>query len=362
MALQKSSHDHRFSQRWIFTMRAIGFRQHLPIDHPDSLIDVIVDKPKPSARDLLVQVHAISVNPVDAKIRRGNGPGQPSGDLKILGWDAAGIVMEVGSAVTLFKSGDHVYYAGSVDHPGSYAEFQTVDERIVGKKPASLDFPEAAALPLTTITAWEMLFDRLSLRRDPASDQGSLLIVGAAGGVGSIAVQLARTLTGLTIIASASRPETTDWCRVMGAHHVVDHHQSLATQVRKIVPGGVRYVLALTKTEDHFDDIIEAMAPEGEMVLIENMPQPVDINKLKPKSLSLHWEFMFGRPRFQLANMAEQGKLLNEVADLIDAGLLRSTACVNLGLIDAAAMKRAHGLVESGRTIGKVVLSGFLPT
>jgi NADPH:quinone reductase len=340
-------------------MRAISFRQHLPIEHPESLIDVSVDKPKPGARDLLVQVHAISVNPVDTKIRRGSGPGQPSGDLKILGWDAAGIVVEVGAGVTLFKNGDRVYYAGSLDRPGSYAELQAVDERIVGKMPASIDFSEAAALPLTTITAWEMLFDRLSLRRVRPPDQGSILIVGGAGGVGSIAVQLARKLTSLTIIASASRPETVEWCKGMGAHHVVDHRQPLSIQVRKIVPDGVRYVLALTKTEDHLDQIIEAMAPEGEMVLIENMPRPVDINKLKPKSLSLHWEFMFGRPRFQLANMIEQGNLLNEVAGLIDAGLLRSTASTNLGLIDAANMKRAHGLVESGKTIGKVVLSWF---
>lgn len=340
-------------------MKAISFRQHLPIEHPESLIDVIVDKPKPGPRDLLVQMQAISVNPVDTKIRKGSGPAQPSGDLKILGWDAAGVVVEVGSDVTLFAPGDEVYYAGSVDRPGSYAEFQVVDERIVGKKPASLDFANAAALPLTTITAWEMLFDRLPLRKDKSSTQGSLLIIGGAGGVGSIATQLAQRLTGLTIIASASRPETIDWCREMGAHHVIDHRQPLAAQVKKIVPDGVKYVLALTKTEDHFDEIIEAMAPEGAMVLIENLARPVDINKLKPKSLSLHWEFMFGRPRFQTENMKEQGCLLNEVARLIDAGLIRSTARTNLGSINAVNLKQAHALVESGKAIGKVVLAGF---
>jgi len=340
-------------------MKAISFHQHLPIEHPESLIDVIVDKPKPGPRDLLVQIHAVSVNPVDTKIRKGSGPGQPSGDLKILGWDAAGVVAEVGPDVTLFAPGDVVYYAGSVDRPGSYAEFQAVDERIVGKKPASIDFANAAALPLTTITAWEMLFDRLSLRKDKVSDQGSILIIGGAGGVGSIAIQLAKRLTGVTIIASASRPETVDWCREMGAHHVIDHRQPLAAQVKKIVPDAVNYVLALTRTEDHFDEIIEAMAPEAAMVLIENLARPVDINKLKPKSLSLHWEFMFGRPRFQTANMKEQGRLLTEVATLIDAGLLRSTARTNLGLINAANMKQAHTLVESGKTIGKVVLFGF---
>jgi NADPH2:quinone reductase len=340
-------------------MKAISFHQHLPIDHPESLIDVIVDQPKPGPRDLLVQIHAVSVNPVDTKIRKGSGPGQPSGDLKILGWDAAGVVAEVGPDVTLFAPGDVVYYAGSVDRPGSYAEFQAVDERIVGKKPASIDFANAAALPLTTITAWEMLFHRLALRKDRVSHQGSILIIGGAGGVGSISIQLAKRLTDVTIIASASRPETVDWCREMGAHHVIDHRQSLATQVKKIVPDGVNYVLALTRTEDHFDETIEAMAPEAAMVLIENLARPVDINKLKPKSLSLHWEFMFGRPRFQTANMKEQGRLLTEVAKLIDAGLLRSTARTNLGLINAANMKQAHTLVESGKTIGKVVLFGF---
>jgi zinc-binding alcohol dehydrogenase family protein len=340
-------------------MKAISFRQQLPAEHPESLIDVIVDNPKLEPRDLLVKIRAISVNPVDTKIRKGSGPGQPSGELKILGWDAAGVVVEVGSDVTLFAPGDEVYYAGSLDRPGSYAEFQAVDERIVGKKPASIDFANAAALPLTTITAWEMLFDRLSLRRNGTSDQGSILIVGGAGGVGSIATQLAKKLTGLTIVASASRPETVEWCREMGAHHVVDHRQPLAAQIKKIVPNGVNYVLALTKTEDHFDEIIEAMAPESAMVLIENLPQPVDINKLKPKSLSLHWEFMFGRPRFRLANMKEQGRLLTEVAGLVDAGLIRSTARTDVGVINAANLRRAHALVESGKTIGKVVLAGF---
>jgi NADPH:quinone reductase len=215
------------------TMKAISFRQQLPAEHPESLIDVIVDNPKLETRDLLVQIQAISVNPVDTKVRKGSGPGQPSAELKILGWDAAGVVVEVGSDVTLFAPGDEVYYAGSLDRPGSYAEFQAVDERIVGKKPASIDFANAAALPLTTITAWEMLFDRLSLPRNGTSDKGSILIVGGAGGVGSIATQLAKKLTGLTIIASASRPETVEWCQEMGAHHVVDHRQPLAAQSKR---------------------------------------------------------------------------------------------------------------------------------
>jgi NADPH:quinone reductase len=339
-------------------MKAVSFRQQLPIENPESLIDVVVDKPKPGPRDLLVAIHAISVNPVDTKIRKGSGPGQPSGELKILGWDAAGIVEEVGSEVTLFKPGDQIYYAGSVDRPGSYAEFQAVDERIVGKKPASLDFADAAALPLTTITAWELLFDRMSVSTS-SSTRGTLLIIGGAGGVGSIAIQLTKQLTGLKVIATASRPETVEWCREMGADHVIDHRKPLAAQVKKIVPEGANHVLALTKIEDHFDEIIEAMAPEGSIGLIENLARPIDINKLKPKSLSFCWEFMFGRARPQSAKMGEQGRLLNQVAALVDAGKIRSTAVTHLGVINAENLRQAHALVESGKAIGKVVLSGF---
>jgi len=339
-------------------MKAVSFRQQLPIENPESLIDVVIDKPKPGPHDLLVQVRAISVNPVDTKIRKGSGPGQPSGELKILGWDAAGVIEEVGSDVTLFKPGDEVYYAGSVDRPGSYAEFQAVDERIVGKKPTTIDFADTAALPLTTITAWELLFDRMAVSTS-ASTHGTLLIIGGAGGVGSIAIQLAKQLTGLKVIASASRPETIEWCQIMGADHVIDHRQPMAAQVKKIVPEGANYVLALTKTEDHFDEIIEAMAPEGAIGLIENLARPIDINKLKHKSLSFHWEFMFGRSRPQSPKMSEQGRLLNKVAELVDTGKIRSTAVAHLGPITATNLKQAHALVESGKAIGKVVLSGF---
>jgi len=337
-------------------MKAVSFYQSLPITDPQSLVDVSVDAPKPRPRDLLVEVRAISVNPVDTKIRAGGGPGKPSGQLQILGWDAAGIVKEIGEAVTLFRPGDEVYYAGSVDRAGSYAELNCVDERIVGRKPRTLGFAEAAALPLTTITAWEMLFDRLRLN---AFSEGSLLIVGGAGGVGSIATQLARQLTRLKIIATASRPETVEWCRRMGAHNVVDHRLPLAEQVHAISPGGVNCVLALTKTEDHFDQLIEAMAPQSAMVLIENPARPLDVVKLKPKSISLHWEFMFTRSRYETGDMGAQGSLLNEVAALVDAGRIVSTMQTNVGTINAANMKKAHALVESGRTIGKVVLAGF---
>jgi zinc-binding alcohol dehydrogenase family protein len=341
-------------------MKIVSFHNPLPISDPDSLVDLTCDDPpSPGPRDLLVEVRAISVNPVDAKIRGGGGPGKPDGQLQILGWDAAGVVKEVGEDVTLFKRGDEVYYAGALDRPGSYAELQLVDERIVGRKPKTLGFAEAAALPLTTITAWELMFDRLRMRRSDPPQQGSLLIIGGAGGVGSIATQLARNLTDLMVIATASRSETREWCRAMGAHHVFDHRQPLARQVKAVAPDGVNFVLALTKTEDHFDEIIEGMAPQSALGLIENVAQPIDVNKLKPKCISLHWEFMFARARFQTDDMAEQGKLLNEVAALVDAGRVGSTLRENLGPINATNLKRAHAIVESGRAIGKIALEGF---
>jgi zinc-binding alcohol dehydrogenase family protein len=337
-------------------MKVISFRQSLPISDPESFLDLNKDRPGPRVRDLLVEIRAIGINPVDAKIRAGGGPGSPGGDRTILGWDAAGIVRAIGPAVMLFAPGDEVFYAGSIDRPGCYAEYQCVDERIVGRKPRSVGFAESAAMPLTTITAWEMLFHRLKVDR---AQEGSLLIVGGAGGVGSISTQLARELTSLNVIATASRPDTRDWCLKMGAHYVVDHRQSLSDQVKSIAPGGVNYVLALTKVEDHFDEIIESMAPQSAMALIENPAQPLEITKLKPKSISLHWEFMFTRSRFQTADMGEQGRLLTEVGALMDASRIRTTLRTNLGQITAENMKRAHALVESGRTIGKIVLEGF---
>jgi NADPH:quinone reductase len=291
-----------------------------------------------------------------ASIRGCGGPGSPTGDLKILGWDAAGVVRAIGADVTLFVQGDEVFYAGSVDRPGSYAEFQCVDERIVGRKPKKLGFAESAAMPLTTITAWEMLFDRLKIDR---TKEGSLLILGGAGGVGSIATQLARELTRLRVVATASRPDTRDWCLKMGAHDVIDHRQPLSGQVKGIAAGGVDYVLALTKVEDHFEEIIESMAPQSAMALIENPVRPLDITKLKPKSIGLHWEFMFTRARFQTADMGEQGRLLTEVGELMDAGRIRTTLQADFGQITAENMRRAHAAVESGRTIGKIVLAGF---
>jgi NADPH:quinone reductase len=337
-------------------MKIVSFYKSLPISDPNSFIDLAAEEPHPGARDLLVEVQAISVNPVDTKIRSGGGPGRPDGQLQILGWDAAGVVKERGSEVTLFDVGEEVYYAGSVDRAGSYGQFQCVDERIVGRKPKTIGFAEAAALPLTTITAWEVLFDRLGITKD---SKGSLLILGAAGGVGSIAIQLVSQLTNLTTIATASRPASEAWCYRMGATHVVDHGKQLSSQVRAIVPGGGNYVLALTRTEDHFDELIEAMAPQSAIGLIENPARPLEITKLKPKSISFHWEFMFTRSRYQTPDMGEQGRLLSEVGALVDAGRIQSTMQANLGAINAANLKKAHALLESGKTIGKIVLAGY---
>lgn len=340
-------------------MKAITFFKSSPISEPDSLVDVAIELPSPGLRDLLVEVRAISVNPLDAKIRGGGGPRGQTDPKQLLGWDAAGIVREVGSEVSLFAPGDEVYYAGSIERNGSYAEFQLVDERIVGRKPATIGFAQAAALPLTTITAWELMFDRVRIKPGKSGGAETLLIIGGAGGVGSIATQLARCNTDLTIIATASRSETQGWCREMGAHHVINHRQPLARQVKAITPDGVNFVLALTKTEDHYEEIIEAMTPQSALALIENVASPIDINKLKPKSISLHWEFMFTRARYQTVDMSEQGKLLNEVAGLVEAGRVRSTLRENLGVINAANLKRAHAIVESGKAIGKIVLEGF---
>ncbi|MDB6138484.1 MAG: bifunctional protein zinc-containing alcohol dehydrogenase [Verrucomicrobiaceae bacterium] len=358
MSTPDSSQAAAILKKWqaATTIKAVGCKATGGVE---VLEDIIVPKPSPGPRDLVVEVRAISVNPVDTKIRAGTGPAKADGADKVLGWDAAGVVVEIGAEASLFAVGDEVYYAGVVNRSGANAEYHVVDERITGHKPASLGFAEAAALPLTTITAWELLFDRLRIPLGKPSHAGSILIVGGAGGVGSIATQLARRLTGLTIIATASRPETREWSREMGAHHVIDHRQPLAAQVKAIVPGGVNYVLGLTRTSDHFDQIIEALAPQGALAIIDSLAPSADINKLKPKSLSLHWEFMFTRAVQQTSDMGEQGRLLNEVASLVDTGVIRTTLRQNLGTINATNLRRAHAIAESGAAIGKVVLEGF---
>jgi len=335
-------------------MKAVAYRQALPITAADALLDITLPEPVARGRELLVRVHAVSVNPADTKIRRNAAP--PEGEARVLGFDAAGVVEAVGEAVSLFKPGDRVFYAGALNQRGSNAELHCVDERIVGHMPATLGFAQAAALPLTSITAWELLFDRFGVT---AETEGALLIVGAAGGVGSILTQLARQLTKLTVIGSASRDSTQAWVRELGAHHVIDHRQPLAAELKRIGIGAVTHVASLTHTEAHYAQIVEALAPQGKLCLIDDLTAPLDVRLLKSKSLSLHWEFMFTRSMFETPDMAEQGALLNRVAELVDAGRLRSTLGENFGRINAENLKRAHAAVESASTRGKTVLEGF---
>lgn len=335
-------------------MKAVAYRQSLPIDHAESLLDVTLPEPTPGPRDLLVEVKAVSVNPVDTKVRKRAAP--PAGEVKVLGWDAAGIVKAVGPQVTLFKQGDKVWYAGDITRPGSNAELQCVDERIVGHLPKGLSFAQGAALPLTAITAWEVLFDRLEIDLDT---RGALLIVGAAGGVGSIMTQLARQLTGLTVIGTASRPETQTWVKELGAHHVIDHTRPLTEELAHIGVPTVSHVASLTQTHLHYAEIVKALAPQGRLSLIDDPAQPLDVMLLKSKSLSLRWESMFTRSTFQTPDMQAQHALLERVAQLVDDGQVRTTLAEHFGTINAANLKRAHAFIESGTARGKVVLEGF---
>ena len=336
-------------------MKAIGYRQNLPVDQPHALEDLDLPAPQPGPRDLLVRVKAVSVNPVDAKVRRNTAP--PAGEAKVLGWDAVGIVEGIGADVTGFRPGDRVWYAGSITRPGANSELHVVDERIAARAPASLEDAQAAALPLTAITAWELLFDRLRVPQGGGAGQ-SLLIVGGAGGVGSILIQLARQLTQLKVVATASRPETRAWCLELGAHAVIDHSQPLAQALKDGGHDPVDYVAALTQTGQHYAQIIESLKPQGAIGVIDDMPV-LDAMKLKTKALSLHWELMFTRSMFGTPDMAEQGKLLAQVAQLVDAGRLRTTAGAHYGTINAANLLRAHAWIESGKAQGKVVLEGF---
>jgi zinc-binding alcohol dehydrogenase family protein len=336
-------------------MKAVGYRRSLPISSDDALIDVDIPKPVPADQDLLVKVAAVSVNPVDTKVRVRQAP--PEGEVKILGWDAAGTVEAVGRGVTLFKPGDEVFYAGSIARPGCDSEYHVVDQRIVGRKPKSLSFAQAAALPLTSITAWELLFHRLDVRAGKRPD-GTLLVVGGAGGVGSILIQIARRLTGLTVIATASRPETQEWCRELGAEHVIDHSKPLHEELKRIGIPQVRYVASLTMTDHHLPALAEAIEPQGRLALIDD-PKTFDLGLFKRKSVSVHWEFMYTRPVFQTADMIVQHHLLDEVADLVDAGVLRTTLAEVLGPVSAANLRRAHAMIESQKTRGKLVLEGF---
>jgi len=339
-------------------MRAVGYLNPSLIDDPAALVDIDLPKPEPMGRDILVEVHAVSVNPVDTKVRRAVKP--EGGAWKVLGWDAAGTVVATGPQASLFKPGDAVFYSGAFGRSGTNAEFHLVDERIVGKKPVSLDWPQAAALPLTAITAWEALFDRIDVRKAVPGAAPSVLIIGGAGGVGSIAVQLARRLTDLTVIATASRPETQSWVHALGAHRVLDHTKPLAAELASLGLGAPAFVFSTTNTGAHLAEIAQLIAPQGRFALIDD-PAALDINAFKRKSVSVHWEFMFTRSMFETSDMGAQGALLNEVADLVDAGKLRTTLGENFGPVNAANLKRAHALVESGRAKGKIVLEGFGP-
>jgi len=336
-------------------MKAVAYRQSGEISRADALIDVELPLPEPGPHDLRVRVTAISVNPVDTKVRRSREP-QP-GQVEVLGWDAVGTVEALGAEARGFAVGDRVFYAGAIDRPGTNAEFHLVDSRIVGHAPATRPDAEAAALPLTSITAWELLFDRLGVARG-GGDGASLLVIGGAGGVGSMLIQIARQLTGLTVIATASRPETRAWCLDLGAHHVIDHAQAFAPQLAAIGWPQVHLVASLTQTDRHWNAIVEAAMPQGRIALIDD-PQPIDVKALKRKSLSLHWELMFTRSLFQTPDMAAQGRLLNEVAALVDAGRLRTTATQTLRPISARTLREAHALIESGRTRGKITLAGW---
>jgi len=338
-------------------MKAIGFYRYLPIEHEESLIDLEIEKPKPTGHDLLVQVKAISVNPTDVKSRA---PREKIEETpQILGRDVAGIVAEVGAACTLFQPGDEVYYAGSNIRPGGNSEFHLVDERIVGHKPQHLDFAQAAALPLTSLTALEGLFERLDISHDPATNkEKAILIIGAAGGVGSIATQLAR-LVGLTVIGTASRPESIQWALAHGATHTISHAQPFVPQLQALGFPLVDYIFCLNSPTKHWDDIVASIAPQGKICSILPIDSKVNLGPLFQKSVTLVWELMFTRPMFQTADMIEQHKHLDALALLVDAGKIQTTVTEILEPINAANLRSAHAKIESGQTIGKIVLAHF---
>ncbi|HHN9822349.1 TPA: zinc-binding alcohol dehydrogenase family protein [Escherichia coli] len=336
-------------------MKAVGYKVPGPIAEDASLVDIDLPRPVAEGGDILVEVKAVSVNPVDYKIRSSTPPAD--GDWKVLGWDAAGIVQEVGPDVTQFAVGDEVYYAGSFIRPGTNAEFHLVDARIVGRKPASLDWAEAAALPLTTLTAWEAMFDRLDVTK-PVPGAAAILIIGGAGGVGSIAIQIARQRTDLIVISTASRPETQEWVKGLGAHHVIDHSRPLAPQIAELNIGAPAFVFSTTHTEQHASDIAELIAPQGRFGFIDD-PKALDVMLFKRKAVSIHHELMFTRSLYGTPDMDEQGKILNSLAVLVDDGKIRTTLTEKLSPINAANLKTVHALIESGAARGKIVLEGF---
>ncbi|MDX1391698.1 MAG: zinc-binding alcohol dehydrogenase family protein [Rheinheimera sp.] len=339
-------------------MKAVGYQQSLPVTDERALQDIELATPVASGYDMLVRVEAVSVNPVDTKIRQRVTP--EAGQYKVLGWDAAGEVIAVGEKVSLFSPGDKVFYAGSLTRPGSNSEFQLVDERIAALMPDTLSYAEAAALPLTAITAWELLFDRLEIQLPSLKHlHPVLLITGAAGGVGSILVQLARRLTTATVIATASRAETKQWVTELGAHYVLDHSKPLLPQLKALDLHDVSHVASLTHTDTHYAELVQLLAPQGKLALIDDPTGGIDIMPLKQKSISLHWEFMFTRAMFQTPDMNAQHQLLTDLSRLIQQGQIKTTLKQTLGSINAANLRQAHQLLESGKAIGKVVLAGW---
>ncbi|MBY6185686.1 zinc-binding alcohol dehydrogenase family protein [Marinobacter hydrocarbonoclasticus] len=337
-------------------MKAVGYHTSLPITDQDALLNLTLPMPAPGPKDLLVRVEAVSVNPVDTKIRTRVQPAE--GQAQVLGWDAAGIVEAVGAKVDGFAAGDKVWYAGDVSRPGSNSEYQRVDARIASRRPTAIGAAEAAALPLTGLTAYELLFDRLGL--DPEADHSnhSLLVIGAAGGVGSILVQLARQLTNIRIVATASRPETQAWVEELGAHHVVDHRGDLVSQITGLACPPVKYVASLNQTDAHLNAIAEVIAPQGKLCLIDD-PAEFTIIPFKRKSVSIHWEFMFTRALFQTEDILRQQAILTHIAAMVDAGQIITTVAEHFGTINADNLKRAHALLESQKARGKIVLEGF---
>nr|WP_320780541.1 zinc-binding alcohol dehydrogenase family protein [Streptomyces sp. CRN 30] len=337
------------------TMPAVAYRRSLPVQDDESLLDIRLPVPTPGPRDLLVRVEAVAVNPVDHKVRRNNDPG---GEPKVLGWDAAGTVVAVGAEVELFRTGDEVFYAGAIDRPGTNARFHVVDERIVGRKPATLTFTEAAALPLTSLTAWEGLFERLGLREGALERTGTLLVTAAAGGVGAMVAQLARALTSLTVVGTASRPETAEFARRMGVTHVVDHHRPLPQQVAEVAPGGLDLVFSTAGTDRNLAAYADMLKPMGRIVAIDDFDS-AEIGLLKSKSISFHWELMFTRSLYGTPDLATQHHILTQIARLVDAGILTTTATTDLGTVNAAHLREAHRVLESGSAVGKITLTGF---
>jgi len=340
-------------------VKAVGLHQYLPIDNEDALVDFQIDRPEPGPRDLLVAVKSIAVNPVDTKVRAPKETPVTETTPKILGWDAAGEVVAVGSAVAHYQVGDQVFYAGDITRPGCNSEFQLVDERIVGRMPRTQDYAAAAALPLTSLTAWEALFERLGISASGDDAGKSLLIIGGAGGVGSIAIQLACTLARLKVIATASRTKSSMWIKQMGAQHVVNHRNPVDEELQDIGIDAVDYILCLNNTDQHFPAMANAIKPQGKICTIVENSGPLEVGLLKSKSATFVWEFMFTRSMFQTEDMIRQQEILNRIAQLIDSEELVTTVGDTIEPINAANLRLAHKQIESGRTIGKLVLSGW---